>query len=402
MRIGMVLDHEFPGDIRVENEIIALENAGFEVFIICFDFGIGSTVEYFHRTKIVRIKINKSIKKKLQALTNTIFNFYPKYWAKKINKFIDNYKIDVLHIHDLYMFGAGILIKEKYKRKILLVGDLHENYVEGLKKYQFSNTFPGKFLISIPKWEKSEIEWIHKLDYAITVIEEAVDRYESLGLDRRKFSVVANYVNIDEYLKILNAYEVRKDMSLFTATYLGVFDTHRGLESVVRSIPFIKKSVENIKFVLVGRGKNLESLKKMAGDLDVLNNISFEGWQPHEKLPAYINASDICLIPHLKTVHTDNTIPHKLFQYMLFEKPVVATNCNPIQRIVEETKCGLIYENKNSYQFAEAVIKLYNSESLRQQMGTNGKKAVMEKYNWTTTSENLISMYQIIGEDMKK
>jgi hypothetical protein len=36
MRILMILDHEFPPDTRVENEIEALINSGNEVHIACY------------------------------------------------------------------------------------------------------------------------------------------------------------------------------------------------------------------------------------------------------------------------------------------------------------------------------------------------------------------------------
>ncbi|NLT52455.1 MAG: glycosyltransferase family 4 protein [Ignavibacteria bacterium] len=394
MNIGMVVDNEFIGDIRIENEVSALEKAGFSVFILCLSYGHEKTEEKFNNSTIVRVKAKKYFIKKFRALTNTILNIYPAWWAKRINEFVKKYKIDVLHIHDLYMFGAGIKVKEKYKLHIPIIGDLHENYVEGLKKYKFSNTFPGKYLISIPKWERTEVEWISKMDFIVTVIEEAVDRYSSLGLDRNKFSVVANYVNIEEYLKMFELHKIQKDNKHFTVTYIGAFDLHRGLESVVKAIPSIVNIIGNLKVVLVGSGKNIESLKKMSRELEISEFIKFEGWQPHGKLPAYINASDICIIPHLKTKHTDNTIPHKLFQYMLFEKPVVATNCNPIKRIVEQEECGSIYKTGDSDDLAEKIIALHRDNLKMQLMGKKGKEAVIAKYNWQNTSKILVNLYK--------
>ena len=39
LRIGMILDNEFSGDMRVENEVQALVNAGHEVFVFCINYG---------------------------------------------------------------------------------------------------------------------------------------------------------------------------------------------------------------------------------------------------------------------------------------------------------------------------------------------------------------------------
>lgn len=395
MNIGMVVDNQFTGDLRIENEVTALRNAGNNVFVLCFNYGKKPRYEDFHGAKVIRINLPKYLKKKMKGLTNTIFNFYPHYWASRIKKFIMEENIDILHLHDLYMLPAGFIAREKTNKSIKIVADLHENYVHALKHYKFANSFPGNVLISIPKWEKKEVEWCQKADHLITVIDEAVERYYSLGIPKEKITVVANYVNQSEFLtcednqEILNRYKDK-----FVISYIGGFDVHRGIKVVIKAVPEIVKHISSFKLVLVGQGRNIDDLQNLANRLNIANYISFEGWQPPSYLPSYIKASDVCLIPHLKTVHTDNTIPHKLFHYMLLEKPVVATNCNPIKRIVEETKCGLIYENKNSQQLAKAVIKLYYSESLRQQMGANGKKAVMEKYNWEKTSRNIVNLYK--------
>ncbi len=394
MKIGMILDQEFPVDVRVENEALSLVDSGHQVFLLCVD-SLAKTSEFeeYNGINIIRLKKPKKWISRGRALINTVLDYYTSYWAKEISSFVKKNDIKVLHVHDLYMLGAAFRANKKCN--IPIVADLHENYAEGLKYYQFANTFPGNMLISIKKWEKKEIEWCQKADHVVTVIDEAVDRYSNLGVARDNISVVANFVNADTFLnssedlKILNRFSNK-----FTATYIGGFDLHRGLESIVQAVPNIIKSVPNFQLVLVGQGKNSDDLKKLAQSLKVDSQISFEGFQSPDKVPSYIKASNICLIPHLKTIHTDNTIPHKLFHYMLLGKPIVASNCNPIKRIVEETKTGLIYENGNPAQFARQIIQLYKTKEMAVQMGENGKKAIREKYNWPATSKNLIKLYE--------
>ena len=86
---------------------------------------------------------------------------------------------------------------------------------------------------------------------------------------------------------------------------------------------------------------------------------------------------------------------------MLLEKPVIATNCNPIERIINETKSGLIYKSGDAKDLADKVIQLYKNEKLRKEMGENGKKAVIEKYNWENTSKNLIELYEKIENELR-
>lgn len=392
MNIGMILDNEFTGDLRVENEATALQSAGHQVFVLCLNYGKKKSAEEFKGVQIVRIPMSLFIKKKLKGLNNTFLNFYPIFWSIKIKQFILQNKIEILHVHDLWMLESAYKANKSFNLPV--VSDLHENFVHALNHYKYANTFPGNILISKERWKNSEIVWTKKATQIITVIEEAVERYESIGVDKDKISVVANYVNLDSFLSSpIDTTVINRFNDKFTLTYVGGFDLHRGLESVIKSVPKIIKTIKNFHLVLVGSGSNYNELIELAKSLNVVDYISFESWQPHEKLSSYIKASKLCIIPHLKTEHTDNTIPHKLFQYMIFEKPVIASNCNPIERIIDETGAGLVFESNSEKDLVEKVITLYRNPELQSQMGSLGKQAVLEKYNWNKTSKKLISLY---------
>ncbi|MBU0661708.1 MAG: glycosyltransferase family 4 protein [Bacteroidetes bacterium] len=388
----MILDNEFTGDLRVENEVIALQKENHEVFVLALNYGDKKRQENFSGATIFRISIYLFVKKKLRGLNNTIFDLYPAFWVKRIKKFIWQNKIDVLHVHDLWMLDSAYKANKDFNLPV--IADLHENFVDALSHYKYTNTFLGKILISVKRWRQSEIEWTNKADNIITVIEEAVERYQTLGIKEGKISVVANYVNYENFLAYpIDDLLVKRFSNKFIATYIGGFDSHRGLESVIKSMPQIVREIKNFHLILVGKGSNYEDLVNLANTLQVSSYISFEGWQLTNILSSYIKASSLCLIPHLKTAHTDNTIPHKLFQYMILEKPVVASNCDPIKRIIDETQAGVIYESNNEVDLAEKIIHLYKNPELQLEMGRRGKKAVMEKYNWYETSRELISLY---------
>jgi len=400
LSIGMILDNEFSGDLRVENEVQALQKAGHKVFVFCLTYGSKDKQESYHGASIIRIPISKFWKKKLNGLNNTIFNFYPIWWKRKIIKLCNVHNIDVIHVHDLWLLEGAL--KANKKLKLPLVSDLHENYVHALANYKWSTTFPGNVLVSQKRWKNSEKKWLSKVDYIIVVIEEAAKRIENNVVRGKNISVVANYVNLEDFKvaddKLVD--EIRaKHEGYFNVTYTGGFDLHRGIENVIRAIPIIVEQISNFRLVLVGAGSNLEDLKSLAKQLNVENNVSFEGWQKPEDLPAYIAAADAGIIPHMKTNHTDNTIPHKLFQYMLLSKPVLTSNCDPLKRIVKETNAGKVFVQLNVEDIAKQIIDLADNNIIASEMGVNGRIAVLDKYNWDATSISLVQLYNKIALD---
>ncbi|MDP8314714.1 MAG: glycosyltransferase family 4 protein [Candidatus Celaenobacter antarcticus] len=402
MKIGMILDKSFPTDMRVENEATALIQNDYEVFLLCLDYDNSlPKKEIYKGIHLNRIYKKKKLANRGRGLINTPFNYYTYFWAKQIVKFAKENCIQILHIHDLYMLGAGFIANDRLDKKIIIVGDLHENYADALEHYRFSTVFPGNILISIKKWRKIEKEWISKLDYAVVVVEEMKQRITPF-IKKDKIIVYENYVNKDDFLNYSEHKEIiEKYKNKFVISYIGGFDYHRGIHTIIKSLQYLK-NIDNLKFCAVGSGKNLNELFTYAKKLNVLNLIDFEGWQSPNNLPNYFFASDIGIIPHLKSVQTDNSSPNKLYQYMLSERPIISTNCNSIQRVIKDSNTGLIYKSGDAKNLAKKIIQLYENPELRKQMGKNGKKAVLEKYNWSNTSENLIKLYKTIENSIKQ
>jgi len=292
------------------------------------------------------------------------------------------------------MLPPALKARRKLNSKPKVVADLHENYPEALKNYKYTQSFPGKYVISIPKWEISEIEWLKDSDYVVTVIEEGKERYINLGIEADKIHVVQNYVNIDQFnLNEIDQKIIDEFSNFKTLTYIGGFDYHRGLEHVIQSIPLIVKSIPDFKLILVGTGANKDELIELSNKLEVNQYVSFEGWQPPSTLSSYLEASNIGLISHLKSKHTDNTIPHKLFQYMLLKRPIISSDCKPLERIIKKEECGLVYKSNDENQLAEKVIELLSNDEMQNKMGLKGYDAVIKTYNWKAASKNLINIY---------
>lgn len=385
----MLLDNPFTGDMRVENEVISLMQEGHHVTVLCITKGEHPEREDYYGAKIVRFQTNAALHKKRRGWTGNKPDFFLRWWSAKANAYLQQHPADALHAHDLYMVPVALTIKRKTLPNAIIVSDLHENYPAALENYSFTHKFPGKFFVSIKRWRKREVSLLAQCDRVITVIEEASKRYAKLGVPASKLFVVPNYVNADQFL---DADKQLEYTVMYDGCYIGGFDLHRGIEPVIRGMVRIVKEFPEVKLLLVGAGPNESSLKALTEELQLTKNIHFAGWQPPRKLPSLIRQSRVCLVPHKKTEHTDHTIPHKLFQYMLMQKPVLVSNCAPLKRIVEDEKCGLVFESENEKDFSETFKTLLRSED-KIAMGKRGLAAVQKRYNWEQAASGLLDVY---------
>ncbi len=175
--------------------------------------------------------------------------------------------------------------------------------------------------------------------------------------------------------------------------YAGGINKHRGLQYVIKGLKLLQNTSKPIRLFILGSGTYTDTLKELANSEGVGHMIEFTGWKNYKEMQSYFGRADVCLIPHVKNDHTDSTIPHKLFQYMYAGKPTIASDCIPIERIIKETNCGLVYAHDNPQDFADKVSLLENSYELYNTLKENGIIAVETKYNWNIDKQKLIDIY---------
>jgi len=137
-------------------------------------------------------------------------------------------------------------------------------------------------------------------------------------------------------------------------------------------------------------------LKKLVADHGVDKYVEFFEWMPLKELLIRVSQSDLALIPHIKSPHTDSTIPHKLFQYMYAGIPILASDCDPLKRIITETSTGICFRDQDEQDFASKLFSLFNDTYFRDLIPESGKKWVDTKYNWNQDADRLVGLYSSI------
>jgi len=377
----MVLDREFPPDIRVENEIDALCKAGHQVHIACYTRKNKPGLEVAGDLTIHRKPVSSFIYK--SSVASLVFPAYFKYWRRFIDEILSTHEMDVIHIHDLPLAGVGAAVKKTHG--LALVLDLHENWPAFLAISRHTNTLLGKLVSPIYLWRSYEKKVLKSADAVIVVVDEARERLTALGIPKENIHVVSNTINLSE-VKLSSRQHHGDNIILY---YAGGINYHRGLQHVIKAIHLAGNPL--LKFWILGEGSYKNVLAALVKKHSLQDQVIFKGYQSFQVVMEMMSQADYTLIPHLKTEHTDSTIPHKLFQYMFAQKPVIASDCEPIKRILEETGAGLIYPSDQPEQLAVLLKSIVSVNPV--EMGVNGRKWVESKYNWQYDAKRLEMVY---------
>ncbi len=382
----MVLDHEFPADIRVEKEIQTLIFAGHAVDLACYTQKNRKHVEEAIGFKILRKSISKFIlKTSVGALK---FPFYFNFWYSFLEYLIKNNNYNAIHVHDLPLAKVGYDLSRKHNLKFIL--DLHENWPVLMDLSPHTKSLLGRFLHSNRQWLEYERKYATLADGVVVVADEMKNRLLNKGVVNNKIFTVPNTTDIDIYNNLKDNSSNSNNLILF---YSGGINKHRGIEIIIMGLG--KMSLpSNFSFWIVGKGRNEAQLKNLVNELNLNKCVHFLGWKSQKEVYELTLQSDVTVIPHLKNEHSDNTSPNKIFHYMLAKKPVIASNCNYIQNIIEKENCGIIYKNDSPDDFVEKLKMLLKDSDRRSLLGENGYKAVINNYNWENTSKALINLYK--------
>ena len=397
----MVVDGSYPKDIRVRKEAEALVENGKKVLVVCPKYTSQQTGEEINGVQVYRIGENyTTFKKGIHDIIESVFNVNLFFYFN-LKKIFKKYTIGFLHVHDLPLAGTCYLFKSEVKNKLIL--DLHENYPEALKtwflwKKSSVLRLKNSIFMNPKRWSKKEEKYCKKYDLIICVVEEMKEKLQAkFQIDPSKMYVISNHekksfqANFEE-----NKKQDIIDENIFSITYVGGFGPHRGLDTAIEGMKTIAQKIPNAKLFLVGKGnKDVEAkLKSITHENGVENNVEFVGYRPFEEVAAIMSQSNINIIPHHANEHTDNTIPHKLFQIMMSKSLLLVSSCKPLKRIVEKYNAGLVFEAGNGQGFSTKVIEVYNNIESLTYKTKNGYNAVMQQgENWDDESLKLINLY---------
>ena len=199
---------------------------------------------------------------------------------------------------------------------------------------------------------------------------------ESYRIPKGKSRVISNGVDID----LFHDYGCTKKEELgldgFILGYVGVLREWVDFEPVFKALKRLNKE---IKMVIIGREGRFKENINMAKKYGLEDRVIFTGMIPYPKVPEYISAMDICIIPFRQGAISENAVPLKLFEYMACNKPVICTELSGVKRIA---KNRVLYAD-NDEDYYMHIHKLYNDYDMMSHLGESGRKFVESNYDWS-------------------
>jgi len=218
----------------------------------------------------------------------------------------------------------------------------------------------------------------------------------SKGASPEKVTVIHNWADTDKIKPSVKMNEFRHGNGLdsrFVVSYAGIMSYSQDLETIVQAAALLREE-RDILFLLVGNGVQKERLVTEAKELG-LENVVFLPFQPRERYPQVLAASDACFVTLEKDKVSTPVVPGKLHSIMASGRPVVASV--PLDgdtpKIVRAARCGVCVEPGNPQMLAEAVKELHQNPALAEEMGDNGRRYSEEHFSLETATQRYLDLF---------
>lgn len=287
---------------------------------------------------------------------------------------------DIYHLHDPELIPIGLKLKKMGKKVIF---DAHEDLPKQILGKAYINK-PLRVLLS-KAFEIYEKQSCKKFDYIVTATPYIKDKFlliNSNSIDINNFPI------LDELSNSLS-WSDKKD----EVCYLGGMATIRGTREIVKAIGMTKTTRLN----LAGKfsEKELEREVKSYPEWSQVNELGFLDRHGIYEVLSRSQAGLVTLHPIINYV---DALPVKMFEYMAAGVPVISSDIELWRGIIEGNSCGVCVDPFDSKEIAEAIEYIVSHSKEAEEMGENGKKAVIKKYNWGIEEQKLFEVYRKLLE----
>jgi glycosyltransferase involved in cell wall biosynthesis len=377
--IAMLLSNPFRPDPRVLKEATSLAERGHRVSIICWDRQreMSPREKPVSRIDIIRIQ---DVPSTYAMGARQLFHL-PRFWLATF-PVLSRVNPDLIHCHDFDTLPAGLWWGKRHH--IPVIYDAHEYYADLVRPRLLGKS--GYLLYRLIKY--SERSAARFASAVITVDDTLGDIYRRI---HPRVIIIGHYPP-KSLAKDSNPIFSRPELTLL---YIGRLSLDRGLLEYVDLLRSLIDMGVPARLRLAGVFTPIADEQAFRAHIQGLeDNIDLLGWIPYDRIPEILHSADAGLAIFNAEPRYIAAIPVKLFEYMAGGLPVIASEFPLIANIVNTIDCGALFiPDSNPGIIAQTIRHWWKNPDEAKRLGDNGRRSILEKYNWDTLAAELDDLY---------
>jgi len=225
---------------------------------------------------------------------------------------------------------------------------------------------------------------------ALVVTTQAGKRsYVKDGIPQEKVMVVPNGVNKKRFDMFKSIENIKRSVQVPDDRPIIGFCGHlykgRGIEELLECAGYLK---EALFFIIGGEPEDIHRNQKIAEELPI-TNVKFAGFVLQYKVPEYLLASDILVMPYTEKTLTHRYMsPMKMFDYMASGRPIVASDFSVIREVLQDRHNAVLVQPGSGHALAEGIKWLLDHPKLAHNISVQAKKDASQ-FTWEMRAQRI-------------
>ncbi len=169
--------------------------------------------------------------------------------------------------------------------------------------------------------------------------------------------------------------------------YVGRLAAVKGLPVLLEALAMIRQARPNIMLTIAGDGPDRSNLEQMSRELNLQHHVRFVGYCSQAQVREHLKQTDVFVMSSFA-----EGVPVVLMEALASGVPVVATRIAGVGELVENGISGFTVPPGNPVSLAEAIERLLDDPTLRQQFGRNGRRHVEEHFDIRREAARLLQI----------
>ena len=243
--------------------------------------------------------------------------------------------------------------------------------------------------------ERETIEDCQKIIVATEKEKQDLVRY--YGARREKIGVVPCGVNM-ELFKPVDKTAARQKLGLTDdkiLLFVGRVDPLKGIDQLLRAIPLLKNR-DGLRLIVIGGDENSRvegsKLQKLSAELNIREQVTFQGLIKQEQLPYFYSAADACIVPSY--YESFGLVP---LESLACGTPVVATDVGDLKNIIRQGETGYIVADNSPDKLAKSIAALLTKPRRDMESGLSIRASV-SPWDWANIAEQVAGEMRIVAD----
>ena len=243
------------------------------------------------------------------------------------------------------------------------------------------------------------------VDHFVAVTERAKDALILEGVPEEKITVIPMGIDIYRFSPDQEAgRRLRRELAIDEAEKVILFTGRMVWEKGIYDLIYAAKLVvlngnlknNQVRFVIVGKGPELEGVKNRVRELGVEGLFTFMESYPYHRIHEIYNMADIFVLPSIATRTWKEQFGMVLIEAMACGLPVISAYSGSIQEVVGDA--GILVQANDARGLSQAIEGLLNDEERIKELRIKGRERAIREYDSKMIARKVGLLFEKLGQ----